>query len=93
MKHRIRANIVSSGLTFKATAATAKKAIYATAKFTRKHFGVLGLLLSLLSGVDLRSMYRVDAYSMGRKRKSGAAAIAKMLQDIGTSLGDNYCYC
>ena len=69
-KHRIRANTVSFGLEFKATVATAKNAIYATAKFNREKFGLCGLLLCLLFGVDLRSMYHVDAcYSMGRWRK------------------------
>ena len=78
MKHRIRARTISFGLTCKQTATTAKKAFFATAKFTRKYFGLRGLLMCLLFGVDLRSMYLVDAYSTGRRRKTCATAIAKM---------------
>ncbi len=71
-KHRILANTVTFGLNFKATAATAKLATSATAKFSRKHSNCRGLLLCLWFGVDLRSMYYVDAYSKGRWRKAGA---------------------
>ena len=78
LKHRIRAKTVSFGLKLKPAAATAKKTISATAKFTRKHFALRGLLMFLLFGVDLRSMYLVDAYSTGRRRKTGSTAIAKM---------------
>ena len=69
-KLRIRANVVSFGLKFKATVVIAKKTIYATAKFTWKHFGLRNLLLCLLFGVDL------DAYSTGRMRKTCATTIA-----------------
>ena len=78
MKLRLRANTVSFGLKCIATDATAKKAISATAKFTRKHFGLRELLLCLLFGVNIRSKYHVDAYSTGRTRKTSATDIAKM---------------
>ena len=93
-KHRIRANTSSFRSIFKTTAATAKLATSATAKFSLKHSRCRDLLLCLWFGVDIRSMYYVNAYSTGRWQKVGATAIAKLQQDLlGNSLGMNYCYC
>jgi len=90
----VRANNVSFGLNFKATAATARKAIYATAKFTRKHFGLCGLLMCLLFGVDLRSMYHVDAYSTRRMRNHVLLLSLKCnkIQDLPSEATVS-CYC
>ena len=90
-KYCILASIVSIGLNFKATDATAKLATSATSKFSRKHSRYRGLLLRLWFGVDLRSRYYEDAYSTGRWRTVGAKAIAKNQKDLlGNSLGANY---